>query len=352
MAVINWSRSCNKLKFKYFLIFFLSLFLVVISNQAFSETLLPSGYKATLQEVYQKYLNDNEGKNASYIPELAKADPRTFAITIVTVDGQIISIGSSDFPFSLQSISKVFSYALAIKDNDQDTIFENIGLDATGDKFNSIAAIENRPKHALNPFVNAGAIQTTSFIKGANSQDKWNRLLHFVQSLSDGKPYFSTRTYKSEMSTNVRNQAIAQLLKSNGLLKGDPEEALDRYTKACSIMVTTRQLAIIGATLANNGVNPITKVVILSPSITRDILSQMLVNGLYEKSGTWLVKIGIPAKSGVSGGLLAIIPNKMAIAVYSSPLDATGTSIRAQKVLRDLSKRWHLHILDKPLKGA
>jgi glutaminase len=325
----------------------IGVFLSLYGFHSFSQALLPSGYKTTLEDVYNKYYSDSSGKNASYIPELAKADPNRFAISVATIDGEIFSIGDSDIAFSLQSISKVFAYALALQDNDQKIIFDKIGLDATGEKFNSITTIEKKSAGSHNPYVNAGAIQTTSYIKGKNSDEKWQRLIFLLKALSDEKLFFSKRIYHSETETNTRNHAIAQLLKAHNMLSGDPQDILDRYTKACSVMVTTKQLALMGATLANNGVNPMTKKQVVSPSVTRDVLSQMLVNGLYEKSGTWFVKIGVPAKSGVSGGLLAIIPNKMAIAVFSPPLDSTGTSVRGQKVIKALSNLWGLHLLDK-----
>ena len=324
----------------------LSLFLVFNCAVSFSETILPSNFKTTLYEVYKKFQSEKSGKNASYIPELAKANPNHFAISIATIDGEVFSVGDADVPFSLQSISKVFTYAQALEDNDEEVIFDKVGLDATGEKFNSITAIEKKRSCTQNPYVNAGAIQTTGYIKGKDSEEKWHRVFSLLQALSDGKVAFSSRIYQSETETNVRNHAIAHLLKSHDMLKGDPQDVLNRYTKACSVMVTSKQLALMGATLANNGTNPITKKQVVSASVTRHVLSQMLVNGLYEKSGTWFVTIGVPAKSGVSGGLLAIIPNKMAIAVFSPPLDSTGTSVRGQKVLKELSDLWGLHLLD------
>jgi glutaminase len=325
----------------------IGVFLSLYCLHSFGQTLLPSGYKRTLESVYKKYHTDTSGKNASYIPELAKADPNRFAISVATIDGEIFSIGDSDIAFSLQSISKVFAYALALKDNDEKIIFDKVGLDATGQKFNAITTIEKSSASSHNPYVNAGAIQTTSYIKGKNSNEKWSRFFSLLNALADEKLFFSKRIYHSETETNARNHAIAHLLKSQNMLSGDPKDVLDRYTKACSVMVTTKQLALMGATLANNGVNPITKKQVVSPSVIRHVLSQMLVNGLYEKSGTWFVKIGVPAKSGVSGGLLVIIPNKMAIAVFSPPLDATGTSVRGQKTIKTLSNIWRLHLLDR-----
>ena len=324
----------------------LGILLACYGCLGFGQDISVHDYKQTLQEVYKKYQSETRGKNASYIPELAKVSTNHFAISVVTVDGHVYSIGDSNIRFSLQSISKVFAYALALADNDHDIIFDHIGLDATGEKFNAITPLEKRPSNALNPYVNAGAIQTTSYIKGKNSEDKWQRLFSLFNSMSDGHVVFSDRIYQSESQTNTRNHAIAHLLKSQDKLQGDPEDVLDRYTKACSVLVTTKELALMGATLANSGVNPLSNKEVISPLITRHVVSQMLVNGLYEKSGTWFVMIGVPAKSGVSGGLLAIIPNKMAIAVYSPPLDSSGTSVRGQEVIQSLSTRWSLHLLD------
>lgn len=325
--------------------FLIALYCFCAVSFASSNPILPNDADSTLMTIYNKYKAVKKGQNASYIPELAKTDSRLFAISIATVDGHVISIGDDRIPFSLQSISKIFAYALAIEDNDPQTIFKEIGLDATGEKFNSIAAVENKIGQA-NPYVNAGAIQTTSYIKGHDSHEKWNRMLTLFKALSDGKPYLSEPIYLSETQTNMRNHAIAHLLKSHSKLVGEPEDALDRYTKACSVMVTSKQLALMGATLANNGVNPITKQKVISSAVIKSVLAQMVINGLYEKSGTWFVKAGVPTKSGVSGGLLAIIPNKMAIAVYSPPLDGSGNSVKGQMVLRDLSAQWRLHLLE------
>ncbi len=334
------------MKFKFSYSFFIFIFLSLFFCKAFSQNILPIDYKKTLTEVYNQSHKDISGKNASYIPELSKVDPNLFSISIATVDGEIFSVGDSDFNFSLQSISKVFAYALALEDNKQKIIFDKIGLDATGKKFNSITTLEKRSYNSHNPYVNVGAIQTTSYIKGKDNKEKWERFFTLLELMSDKKIFLSEKIYQSETESNTRNHAIAHLLKSHKMLKGDPKDVLDRYTKACSIMVTTKQLALMGATIANNGINPLTKNQVLSPKVTRHVVSQMLVNGLYEKSGTWFVKIGVPAKSGVSGGILAIIPNKLAIAVFSSRLDPSGTSIRGEKVIQKLSNIWGLHLLD------
>jgi glutaminase len=301
----------------------------------------------TLAIEYQKYRHDNAGKTASYIPELAKADPHLFAIVVITTKGKMYSLGDANIPFAIESISKPFVYALALQDNGEEMVTNLVGLNATGYPFNSIKALEERPDHLQNPLVNAGAIMVTSLIKGADTTDKWRRTLTFFSQLSDGKLFLGLPVYQSEMNTNRRNQALTHLLHSYGMLKTDPKDTLERYTKACSIMVTAKQLAIMGATLANKGVNPLTQQPIIAPQYVGNVLAEMTVNGLYENSGTWWVKVGLPAKSGVSGGLLAIVPGKMAIVVFSPALDKAGNSVRGQAVIKELSQRWKLHLLQQ-----
>ena len=322
-------------------------FLLIIATNASEAITTPSAndIKQTIHDLYQKYKHVTDGKNADYIPELATINPAFFGIAIATVDGKIYAIGDAGVPFAIESISKPFVYGLALQDLGETIVTQKVGLNATGRHFNSLIAIEDSTDHRQNPLVNAGAIQVTSLIQGKNSNDKWQRVLSFIQQLSDGKPYLGQRVYESEAATNQHNRTIAELLNSYQMIQGDPLDAVDRYTKACSIMVTTRQLALMGATLANGGTNPLTHKKLLSPAIVRDILSEMVTNGLYENSGTWFWQVGIPAKSGVGGGILAVIPHQMAIAVFSPPLDEAGNSVRAQKVIRDLSHRWSLHLL-------
>lgn len=309
-----------------------------------SSHLLPT--EKTLKQTYEKYKSLNTGKNADYIPELAKVNSQYFGIAIVTVDGKELSMGDADVPFAIESISKPFMYALALQDNGESYLTNKIGLNATGHRFNSAFAIEEKTDHLQNPLVNAGAIQIASTIKGKTSAEKWQRMLTFLQQLGDGKAYLGNAVYQSEMATNQHNRAIAELLISYGMMSGNPDESVDRYTKDCSVMVTAKQLALMGATLANGGINPITHQRVISSHYVRDTLSQMVVNGLYENSGAWWWKVGLPAKSGVGGGMLAVIPHKMAIAVFSPPLDDAGNSVRGQAAIEELSRQWHLHMLD------
>lgn len=310
-----------------------------------SEPRQDSALKRTITTLHQQHKTTTGGKNADYIPELAKVDPALFGIAIATVKGDIISIGDVDYPFAIESIVKPFVYALALKDQGEKTLTEQVGSNATGHPFNSVLAIEEKHNHLQNPLVNAGAIQTSALIKGKDSDEKWQRILTFVQSLSDGKPYLGDAVYQSETATNQHNRAIAELLNSYQMMASDPMDALDRYTKACSIMASAKQLALMGATLANNGKHPLTHKQLIAPNDVKNVLSQMLTNGLYEHSGAWLLNVGIPAKSGVGGGILAVVPGKMAIVVFSPPVDEAGNSVRAQAVLKDLSQQLKLHLL-------
>jgi glutaminase len=322
---------------------FCSSFLIGSFSFAFTDEVL----QTSLNEVYNEVKATHEGKNADYIPELAKVNPNAFGIVIITVDGKIYSVGDVDMPFAIESIAKPFVYALALKDNGEEFLTKNIGLNATGQKFNSIMAIEQMPGHLENPLVNAGAIQVASMIKGKNNDEKWDRILIFLQSLSDGKPYLGQSVYESESETNQHNQAIAKLLQSYGLMFDDPMAALDRYTRECSIMVTAKQLALMGASFANKGTNPITNEKVIDPLFVRHALSMMTVAGLYEDSGEWWFKVGIPGKSGVGGGILAIIPGKMAIAAFAPPLDGAGNSVKGQQAIEKLSEKLNLHLLAK-----
>jgi len=312
-----------------------------------TQPLTSNDINQTLSDVYYHYKNNHEGKTAEYIPELAKVNPNLFGIVVMTVNGKVYSIGNANIPFAIESIAKPFLYALALQDNGENLVTKRVGLNATGHAFNSIESLTESPDHLQNPLVNAGAILVTSLIKGQDSNDKWERTLNFFKKLSNDEIFLGTSVYESEMATNQRNQAIAQLLSAYGMLMGNPEDAIARYTKACSIMITAQQLAIMGATLANKGINPITHEQVITPDNVRDVLAEMTINGLYENSGAWWFKIGLPAKSGVGGGILAVVPGKMAIVVYSPRVDAVGNSVRAQKVISELANRWHLHLLGK-----
>jgi glutaminase len=289
--------------------------------------------QAIVQEAYDKYKGDTRGKNADYIPELAKVDSKLFGIAIVTTDNQSVAVGDTKTPFSIQSIAKVFSLALAMEEQGPDKVFEKIGSEPTGRAFNSPVAVVDMPTHTGNPLVNAGAIATVSLISGKTPQEKWNRILSFYSKAAGEKLALIDAVYKSEAATNTGNKALSYLLAKYDRIYADPFQSVDVYTKECSVGVNAVQLARMGATLANNGVNPATGEQVIKRENVPEILSAMMMAGLYDGSGGWAWHVGLPAKSGVGGGIVAIVPGKGAIAVFAPPLDEAGNSVKAQEVI-------------------
>jgi glutaminase len=297
-----------------------------------------------LEELYQKYLPCDEGTVASYIPELAKADRNSFSICIATVDGQVYTAGDFDRRFTIQSISKVFTYGMALEDRGREVLLSNVGVEPTGDPFNSIIRLDENSKRPDNPMVNAGAIATTSLIKGENLSDRLNRILAMFERYIGHEPYIDVPTFLSERTTGDRNRALAYLMRHFNMVDGSIDDALDLYFQQCSIMVTCRDLAMMAATIANYGIHPVTHIRAIETQYVRDLLSIMYTCGMYNFAGEWAYQVGIPAKSGVSGGIIAVIPHKMGIAVYSPPLDHRGNSVRGIKVCEALSQALDLHI--------
>jgi glutaminase len=289
--------------------------------------------QTTVNEAYTDFKNDMSGKNADYIPELAKVDPKLFGVAIVTTDNQSLAVGDVTQPFSIQSISKVFTLALAMDELGPDKVFQKIGSEPTGRAFNSPDAVVDMPTHTGNPLVNAGAIATTSLISGKTADEKWNKILSFYSKVAGEKLALLKDVYKSEAATNTGNKALAMLLAKYDRIYADPFESVDVYTKQCSVGVNATQLARMGATLANNGINPATGQQVIKAEDIPHILSTMTVAGLYDGSGGWAWHVGLPAKSGVGGGIVAVVPGKGAIAVFAPPLDEAGNSVKAQKVI-------------------
>jgi glutaminase len=287
----------------------------------------------TLREAYTKFKNDTNGKNADYIPYLAHVDSNLYGIVIVTTDGKIYEIGDVNYVFSIQSISKVFTLALAMQEQGSDQVFKKIGGEPTGRPFNSIPAVVDMPTHAGNPYVNAGAIATTSLVGGVDASSKWNTILVFYSKAAGSKLSLIEDVYKSESATNTGNKAIAMLLAKYDRIYADPLESTDIYTRQCSVGVTAKQLAAMGATLANHGKNPLTGEQVIDRENIPHILAEMMMAGLYDGSGGWAWHVGIPAKSGVGGGILAVVPGKGAIAVFAPPLDEAGNSVKAQETI-------------------
>jgi len=295
--------------------------------------------EAIVREAYDKFRSDSTGKNADYIPYLAQVDPRLFGVAIVSTDNQVFELGDVNYSFSIQSISKVYTLALAMEELGYDKVFQRIGSEPTGRPFNSVPAVVDMPTHTGNPFVNAGAIATTSLISGRNEDEKWNKILDFYSRVAGEKLVLIDEVYKSEAATNAGNKALAMLLAKYERIYADPFESVDIYTKQCSVGVNATQLARMGAVLANNGRNPATGEQVIKSEDVPYILSTMTMAGLYDGSGSWAWHVGLPAKSGVGGGIIAIVPGKGAIAVFSPRLDEAGNSVRAQKVIEFVANK-------------
>jgi glutaminase len=283
-----------------------------------------------LVDAHAKYKGNTDGKNADYIPALAKVPSKLFGISLVTVDGQTYSTGDADALFSIQSISKVFTLARVLQDSGPDVVLKGVGVDATGQVFNSIVAVEQYKGHEMNPLVNPGAIASTGNVGGKTDAEKWAKILTTYEDFAGRKLEVNQEVYKSEASTNQRNQAIGMLMYAYGLIQDDPIMVTTVYTRQCSVNVSAKDLAMMAATLANGGMNPVTKKQVIDAKYVPKILAVMATAGLYDDSGIWLFNVGLPAKSGVGGGILAVAPGRFGIAAFSPPLDAAGNSVRAQ----------------------
>jgi glutaminase len=290
-------------------------------------------YDALIKQAHQKYKNNNDGKVADYIPALATYSPQNFAITIATVDGKIYQTGDVKKAFPMESLSKVFTMALAMEQHGPKEVLDKLGANATGLPFNSGLAVELTKGAPENPLVNAGAMSTVSLVEAKDKTDRWNKILNNLNAWADASLTVNDPVFKSEMDTNQHNQALAQLMESYNSFYGDTREAVEIYTRQCSVDVTTEQLAKMGAVLANNGKSPYTGKQLLNEKYVPQVLAEMAIAGLYDGSGKWLYTVGLPAKSGVGGGMVAVVPGKYAIAVYSPPLDSAGNSVRAQQTI-------------------
>ena len=300
--------------------------------------------QGVVNEAYAKFRNDTSGKNADYIPYLAKVDSKLFGIALVTTDNKVYTLGDVEYSFSIQSISKVFTLALAMQERGADEVFKRVGSEPTGRPFNSVTAVVDVPTHTGNPLVNAGAIATTSLVSGADANAKWNKILAFYGKAAGEKLSIIDEVYQSEAATNQGNRALAALLLKYERIYSEPLEAVDIYTKQCSVGVNVKQLAQMGATLANNGINPQTGEHVINADDVPEILATMTVAGLYDGSGGWAWHVGLPAKSGVGGGILAVVPGKGAIAVFAPPLDEAGNSVKAQKVITYVANKLDLNL--------
>ena len=295
-----------------------------------------------LAELHERISSLTAGKPADYIPELGKADPNLFGIAIATVDGQVYAVGDTEIPFTIQSVSKPFMYGYALQQHGREAVLKHVGVEPTGEAFNSIVLDEvaNRP---FNPMVNAGAIAVAELMRGADQAERIANMLALFSSLVGRELEIDEAVYGSELATGHRNRAIAYMMLNSGMIKRDPNEVLDLYFRQCSVNVTARDLAIMAATLANDGANPLTGAAVLETQYVRDMLSVMNSCGMYDYAGEWAYEVGMPAKSGVSGCIIAVIPGQIGICVYSPPIDQQGNSLRGIRVCQEISKEFELH---------
>jgi glutaminase len=310
-----------------------------------------SPIQAYLERLFERFAGDVAGQVASYIPELAKADPASFGIVIATVDGHLYEVGATHQPFTIQSISKPLVYGVALEDCGRDRVEQAIAVEPTGDAFNSIS-LEPGTGRPLNPMINAGAIATSSLVDGPSREARLARVLGAISAYAGRPLEVDDAVFESERSTGHRNRAIGHMLRNYGIVSEDPESALELYFKQCSILVDCRDLALIAATLANGGVNPVSGQRAVRTEFVGSIMSVMTTCGMYDFAGEWVYRVGMPAKSGVGGGIIAVLPGQLGIGVFSPALDERGNSVRGVKVCESISSELGLHFLQPPRPSA
>lgn len=294
-------------------------------------------FQALVDKAYADYLPLQEGANADYIPILTETPSDLFGVVIVTRDGTIYSAGDVDYKFSIQSVSKPFTAALVMSQQGTEAVRDKIGVEPTGMAFNSKMALEVYEDRSVNPLVNAGAIAAVSLVQADSEEDRWNKVLQNIDDFAGAKLTVLEKVYDSEYSTAFGNRAIANLLYGYGRLYSEPEEALRVYTRQCSIGVSAKDLGMMGATLANQGVNPVTGKQVMPARDVPELLAIMATAGFYDESGDWMYDAGLPAKTGVGGGIVAVVPGKFAIATFSARLNPAGNSVRGLHAIRDIA---------------
>lgn len=299
---------------------------------------------ALVAEAFEDARSHTEGAVADYIPILATVDPELFGLSVADVDGRMHSVGDVETEFSIQSISKAFVYALVCDTYGHVDVHDRVGVNNTGLAFNSVMAIELNDGHPLNPMVNAGAIATTAMMPGETPAEQWEAIRLGLSAFAGRPLELDGDVYRSEATTNHRNRAIAGLLESYGRVELNPLDVVDVYTKQCALRVNAHDLAVMGATLADGGVNPVTGERVVSAQVCSDTLSVLASTGMYERSGEWLFEIGLPGKSGVTGGIVTVSPGKAGIGVFSPRLDSAGNSVRGQRATAYLSRALGLNI--------
>jgi glutaminase len=297
----------------------------------------PADFQRVVDEAYAKFKDLQEGKNADYIPILTTVPSDLFGVVIATRDGKLFSAGDIDYRFSIQSVSKPFTAALVMQQQNPEALREKIGVEPTGLSFNSKMALEIYEDRSVNPLVNAGAIAAVSLVNAESEEDRWKQVNANLEAFAGSELPLLEEVYDSEYETAWGNRAIANLLFNYGRLYCEPEEALRVYTKQCSVGINAKDLAIMGATLANEGVNPITSKEVLAAEHVPELLAIMATAGFYDESGVWMYSAGLPAKTGVGGGIVAVVPGKFAIVAFSPRLNEAGNSIKAMKAIRHIA---------------
>lgn len=294
-------------------------------------------YQRVVDEAHAKFKDVKEGANADYIPILATVPSEMFGVVIVTRDGEIYSAGEMDYEFSIQSVSKPFTASLIMAEQGPKVLREKIGVEPTGLPFNSKIALELHESRSVNPLVNAGAIAAVSLVEADSEKARWNKVMGNIEAYAGRELTVLEEVYNSEYETSWSNRAIANLLYNYGRLYSEPEQALRVYTRQCSIGINTKDLGIMGATLANEGVNPLTGKKVLDKEDVPELLAIMATAGFYDESGEWMYSAGLPAKTGVGGGIVAVVPGKFAIATFAPPLNPAGNSVKGLKAIRYIS---------------
>ncbi|HJC20036.1 MAG TPA: glutaminase A [Candidatus Alistipes stercoripullorum] len=301
--------------------------------------------RAAVEAAYDRCKEEQDGKNADYIPYLAGVPSTLFGIAACLPDGDVVAVGDTDYVFGIESVSKVPTAILAMNQYGAKEILDRIGADATGLPFNSIMALLLEKEHPSTPLVNAGAISACSMIRPTGDADgKWRAIVSFVADLTGSEVEVIDELYRSETATNFNNKSIAWLLKNYARIYDDPELSLDLYTRQCSLGVTARQLAVMAATIASGGVNPLTRKEVFKPGLAPKITSMMATVGFYEHTGDWLFTTGLPAKTGVGGGIMGVVPGVMGLAAFAPPLDEAGNSVKAQRALAYIAGRLNLGV--------
>lgn len=307
---------------------------------------LPSSdlVKALLADAHERFKSNTEGANSDVYPALAQVPSALFGICVIATNGNLYVVGDSDYEFAIMSVSKPFVFALVCQALGAEKAREKLGVNSTGLPFNSLAAIERSPDGRTNPMVNAGAIATTSMVPGATPDARWRFIRDGLSAFAGRTLSLNDEVYASASQTNDRNQAMARLLQSYGRIGLDPSETTDLYTRQCSLNVSAKDLAVMGATLADGGVNPLTRQRVVDPASCRYALAVMATAGLYETSGDWLFDVGLPGKSGIGGGIVAVSPGKGALGTFAPPLDKAGNSVKGQLVAKFLADQLGMNL--------